>query len=185
MNAAQVLNQQNTFNTALVSKLQALATALGNRATTAQFDSLFENGKLKSNLIPFQLADLLSMKGSFHPTTDAAKVQSGVGKEGDIYVVTANGTVTADGIGDVKTGDWLWFLDDSWFRMPFGDSLNVTIPSNATDITAVLAGAPTVGNVQAALNELLARIVVLEDLLTAMGAAFNTTAASIDAITVN
>ena len=48
---SDALGKQSTFNTNLIAKLQELATAVGNRVRSA--DLYDGNGKIKSNLLPF------------------------------------------------------------------------------------------------------------------------------------
>jgi len=59
---SDALGKQSTFNTNLIAKLQELATAVGNRVRSA--DLYDGNGKIKSNLLPFAINDLLEMKGA-------------------------------------------------------------------------------------------------------------------------
>ena len=55
---SDALGKQSTFNTNLIAKLQELATAVGNRVRSA--DLYDGNGKIKSNLLPFAINDLLA-----------------------------------------------------------------------------------------------------------------------------
>ena len=59
---SDALGKQTNYNNALLSKLQELATAVGNRVRSA--DLYDGNGKIKSNLLPFAINDLLEMKGA-------------------------------------------------------------------------------------------------------------------------
>jgi hypothetical protein len=102
---SDALGKQSTFNTNLIAKLQELATAVGNRVRSA--DLYDGNGKIKSNLLPFAINDLLEMKGALYLHTFPNHITSGSGtKDGEIYIVTeaATGTNRAIiGIGSKAT----------------------------------------------------------------------------------
>lgn len=113
------LAKQSSFNTALVSKLTEVATALSARAKTS--DLLDGSGKIKPALLPFALSDLLTLKGPVDLNTNPGFVTTGSGTEGDIWFMSADATgLSIDGITEVKTGDWLWSIDGKWNRLPMG-----------------------------------------------------------------
>ena len=95
---SDALGKQTNFNNALLSKLQELATAVGNRVRSA--DLYDGNGKIKSNLLPFAINDLLEMKGALSLQYDPTQITSGSGsKDGEIYIVTEAATgLTIDDI---------------------------------------------------------------------------------------
>ena len=117
---SDALGKQSTFNTNLIAKLQELATAVGNRVRSA--DLYDGNGKIKSNLLPFAINDLLEMKGALTLQYYPTQITSGSGtKDGEIDIVTEDATgLTIDDITEVKVGDWVLFIDGKWVRMPFG-----------------------------------------------------------------
>jgi hypothetical protein len=104
---SDALGKQSTFNTNLIAKLQELATAVGNRVRSA--DLYDGNGKIKSNLLPFAINDLLEMKGALTLQSYPYQITSGSGtKDGEIYIVTEAATGLAiDDITEVKVGDWV------------------------------------------------------------------------------
>jgi hypothetical protein len=88
---SDALGKQSTFNTNLIAKLQELATAVGNRVRSA--DLYDGNGKIKSNLLPFAINDLLEMKGALTLQSYQNQITSGSGtKDGEIYIVTEAAT---------------------------------------------------------------------------------------------
>ena len=201
---SDALGKQSTFNTNLIAKLQELATAVGNRVRSA--DLYDGNGKIKSNLLPFAINDLLEMKGALTLQTNPTQITSGSGtKDGEIYIVTEAATGLAiDDITEVKIGDWVLFIDGEWVRMPFGDqaltglvSFNGRTASNvvptagdydAAKITLSNALATlaltSADNVQTALDAIDVMLGDINGFITSQGTAFDQTATAIAAITV-
>lgn len=199
---SDALGKQSTFNTNLIAKLQELATAVGNRVRSA--DLYDGNGKIKSNLLPFAINDLLEMKGALSLQTNPTQITSGSGtKDGEIYIVTEAATgLTIDDITEVKVGDWVLFIDGKWVRMPFGGQAGLVSFNGRTASNVV----PTAGDYDAAkitLSNALATLaltsaddvqtalsaidVMLGDIngfITSQGTAFDQTATAIAAITV-
>lgn len=199
---SDALTKQATFNTNLVAKLQELATAVGNRVRSA--DLYDGNGKIKSNLLPFAINDLLEMKGALSLQSYPTQITSGSGtKDGEIYIVTQEATgLTIDDITEVKIGDWVLFIDGKWVRMPFGgqaglvsfngrtasnvvptagdyDAAKITL-SNAL-ATLALTASDDVQTALAAIDTMLGNI---NGFITSQGTAFDQTATAIAAITV-
>lgn len=201
---SDALGKQSTFNTNLIAKLQELATAVGNRVRSA--DLYDGNGKIKSNLLPFAINDLLEMKGALALQTNTYQITSGSGtKDGEIYIVTEAATGLAiDDITEVKVGDWVLFIDGKWVRMPFGDkaltglvSFNGRTASNvvptagdydAAKITLSNALATlaltSADDVQTALSAIDTMLGDINGFITSQGTAFDQTATAIAAITV-
>lgn len=199
---SDALGKQSTFNTNLIAKLQELATAVGNRVRSA--DLYDGNGKIKSNLLPFAINDLLEMKGALTLQTWPNLITSGSGtKDGEIYIVTEAATgLTIDDITEVKVGDWVLFIDGKWVRMPFGGqaglvSFNGRTASNvvptagdydAAKITLSNALATlaltSADDVQTALSAIDTMLGGINGFITSQGTAFDQTATAIAAITV-
>ena len=201
---SDALGKQSAFNTNLIAKLQELATAVGNRVRSA--DLYDGNGKIKSNLLPFAINDLLEMKGALYLQSYPTQITSGSGtKDGEIYIVTEAATgLTIDGITEVKVGDWVLFIDGKWVRMPFSDqaltglvSFNGRTASNVVPTagdydaakitlsnalaTLALTSADDVQTALAAIDTMLGDI---NGFITSQGTAFDQTANAIAAITV-
>ena len=201
---SDALGKQSTFNTNLIAKLQELATAVGNRVRSA--DLYDGNGKIKSNLLPFAINDLLEMKGALSLQHYPTQITSGSGtKDGEIYIVTQAATgLTIDDITEVKVGDWVLFIDGKWVRMPFSDqaltglvSFNGRTASNVVPTagdydaakitlsnalaTLALTSADDVQTALAAIDTMLGDI---NGFITSQGTAFDQTANAIAAITV-
>ena len=200
---SDALGKQSTFNTNLIAKLQELATAVGNRVRSA--DLYDGNGKIKSNLLPFAINDLLEMKGALALQSDPYQITSGSGtKDGEIYIVAQAATgLTIDDITEVKIGDWVLFIDGKWVRMPFGDQALSLVSFNGRTASNVV---PTAGDYDAAkitLSNALATLALtsaddvqtalsaidtmlgdINGFITSQGTAFDQTATAIAAITV-
>ena len=199
---SDALGKQSTFNTNLIAKLQELATAVGNRVRSA--DLYDGNGKIKSNLLPFAINDLLEMKGALDLQNYPYQITSGSGtKDGEIYIVIEAATgLTIDDITEVKVGDWVLFIDGKWVRMPFGGqaglvSFNGRTASNvvptagdydAAKITLSNALATlaltSADDVQTALSAIDTMLGDINGFITSQGTAFDQTATAIAAITV-
>ena len=201
---SDALGKQTNFNNALLSKLQELATAVGNRVRSA--DLYDGNGKIKSNLLPFAINDLLEMKGALSLQSSPNQITSGSGtKDGEIYIVAQAATgLTIDDITEVKVGDWVLFIDGKWVRMPFGDTAGTGLVSfngrtaanvvptagdyDAAKITLSNALATlaltSADNVQTALAAIDVMLGDINGFVTSQGTAFDQTATAIAAITV-
>ena len=190
MDFSTVLANQAAFDSAVAAKLSAIATSLSARAKTA--DLLDGNGKIKTDLLGFNPADQLTWKGTFDPATDNLNTLAATAVEGDIYAVSASGTL-ADGyaytgITSVASGDTLWFIDGSFRHLKTGGVAAATASAVILDSTINGFNGTTV---LAILQEMAARIVKLEadtgDIgaaLLAMGAEWASAATTITAITI-
>ena len=159
-NLDTALTKQTEFNTSLVAKITALA--LKAKGAVQSADLFAANNKIKAELLPFALSDLLVMKGPANLATTPDAVQSGVGTEGWIHPVSADATgLNIDGITEVKVGDWLWFIDGKWHRLPF-----------------------SLGGAAVDLGPLTARVADLEAAFVTLGNNFETAKTALDAITV-
>ena len=157
LNAA--LTKQVAFNDGLVAKLTALA--LKAKGAVQSADLFAANNKIKAELLPFALSDLLVMKGPANLAT-TPDIQTGVGTEGWIYVMEADANgLSIDGITEVKVGDWLWFIDGKWHRLPF-----------------------SLGGAAVDLGPLTTRVADLEAAFVTLGNNFETATTAIEAIEV-
>ena len=188
MDFSTVLANQAAFDSAVAAKLSAIATSLSARAKTA--DLLDGNGKIKTDLLGFNPADQLTWKGTFDPATGNLSTLAGAAVEGDIYAVSASGTL-AHGYTDITTvasGDTLWFIDGSFRHLKTGGVAAATASAVILDSTINGFNGTTVF---AILQEMAARIVQLEadtgDIgaaLLAMGVEWASAATTITAITI-
>lgn len=116
-NLDTALTKRTEFNTSLVAEITALAAKQGTFAVKA--DIIDGNNKIKAELLPFALSDLLVMKDQLLATTpDTSPVwcrHRGLDSPGQ----RRRSGLNIDGITEVKVGDWLWFIDGKWHRMPF------------------------------------------------------------------
>ena len=189
MDFSTVLANQAAFDSAVAAKLSAIATSLSARAKTA--DLLDGNGKIKTDLLGFNPADQLTWKGTFDPATDNLDTLAATAVEGDIYAVSASGTLAngyAGGITTVASGDTLWFIDGSFRHLKTGGVAAATASAVILDASINGFNGTTVF---AILQEMAARIVQLEadtgDIgaaLLAMGVEWASAATTITAITI-
>ena len=190
MDFSTVLANQAAFDSAVAAKLSAIATSLSARAKTA--DLLDGNGKLKTDLLGFNPADHLTWKGTFDPATDNLNTLAATAVEGDIYAVSASGTLAnAYAYSDITTvtsGDTLWFIDGSFRHLKTGGVAAATASAVILDSTINGFNGTTV---LAILQEMAARIVQLEAdtgdidaVLLAMGVEWAAAATAITAITI-
>lgn len=189
MDFSTVLANQAAFDSAVAAKLSAIATSLSARAKTA--DLLDGNGKIKTDLLGFNPADQLTWKGTFDPATDNLNTLAATAVEGDIYAVSASGTLAygySGGITTVASGDTLWFIDGSFRHLKTGGVVAATASAVILDSTINGFNGTTVF---AILQEMAARIVKLEadtgDIgaaLLAMGVEWASAATTITAITI-
>jgi hypothetical protein len=62
----------------------------------------------------------LNYKGTWNATTNTPTLASGVGTQGDYYVVSVAGTTNLDGITNWGIGDWVTFNGSVWQRVEGG-----------------------------------------------------------------
>ena len=189
MDFSTVLANQAAFDSAVAAKLSAIATSLSARAKTA--DLLDGNGKIKTDLLGFNPADQMTWKGTFDPAADNLNTLAATAVEGDIYAVSASGTLVVaayTGITTVTSGDTLWFIDGSFRHLKTGGVAAATASAVILDSTINGFNGTTVF---AILQEMAARIVKLESdtgdigaALLAMGVEWASAATTITAITI-
>ena len=189
MDFSTVLANQAAFDSAVAAKLSAIATSLSARAKTA--DLLDGNGKIKTDLLGFNPADQMTWKGTFDPATGNLNTLAATAVEGDIYAVSASGTLVngyAVGITTVTSGDTLWFIDGSFRHLKTGGVAAATASAVILDSTINGFNGTTV---LAILQEMAARIVKLEAdtgdiaaVMLAMGVEWAAAAAAITTITI-
>ena len=190
MDFSTVLANQAAFDSAVAAKLSAIATSLSARAKTA--DLLDGNGKIKTDLLGFNPADQMTWKGTFDPATGNLNTLAATAVEGDIYAVSASGTLAnAYAYSDITTvtsGDTLWFIDGSFRHLKTGGVAAATASAVILDATINGFNGTTV---LAILQEMAARIVKLEAdtgdiaaVMLAMGVEWAAAAAAITTITI-
>ena len=190
MDFSTVLANQAAFDSAVAAKLSAIATSLSARAKTA--DLLDGNGKIKTSLLGFNPADQMTWKGTFDPVNGNLNTMAATAVEGDIYAVSASGTLayayTDTDITTVASGDTLWFIDGAFRHLKTGGVAAATASAVLLDSTINGFNGTTVF---AILQEMAARIVQLEadtdDIgaaLLAMGVEWASAATAITAITI-
>lgn len=76
-----------------------------------------------------------NFKGSWNATTNSPTLTSGIGTEGDYYVVGTAGNTTLDGNTDWQVGDYLFFSGGAWRKI---DNTDLVTSVNGQTGTVVL-----------------------------------------------
>ena len=75
------------------------------------------NGKLNSSQIPLSLVGALQYQGPWNASTNTPSLASGVGVQGQYYVVSVAGSVTIDTISQWNVGDTIIFNGTVWNKI--------------------------------------------------------------------
>ena len=86
----------------------------------------------------------LNYQGTWNASTNTPTLASGVGTQGDYYVVSVAGSTNLDGITNWGVGDWAAFNGSVWQRVEGGSD------GNFVDLT--VTGEATVGNINSTSN---------------------------------
>lgn len=125
---------------------------LGKANGTAELGS---DARLKSSQVPTGLTAGLTIVDEWNASTNTPTLASGVGTDGDLYIVTTAGTTTLDGESVWFNRDQLFFANGAWHRSPaIADPLTLpeaTIDELTSTIvnagTAIVAGGTTTSSI--------------------------------------
>jgi hypothetical protein len=95
----------------------------------------------------------LTYKGTWNASTNSPSLSSGVGTNGDYYVVNVAGSTNLDGITDWQIGDWAIFNGSVWQKI---DQSNTITSVNGETGAVVLGVANIAGAVPNTVNILTA-----------------------------
>lgn len=95
----------------------------------------------------------LTYKGTWDASTNSPSLSSGVGTNGDYYVVNVAGSTNLDGITDWQIGDWAIFNGSAWQKI---DQSNTVTSVNGETGAVVLGVANIAGAVPNTVNILTA-----------------------------
>jgi hypothetical protein len=107
-------------NSAVTGKVLTGLTVAGS-SVVATDSILTAFGKLQG-----QVNDLiggLRYEGTWNAATNTPTITSGVGNDGDFYIVSVAGNTTIDGINDWQIGDWIVFHDTAWQKVDNTESV--------------------------------------------------------------
>jgi hypothetical protein len=79
-------------------------------------------GKLQNQVN--QLVGGLKYDGTWNAATNTPTITSGVGTDGDFYIVSVAGNTNINGITDWQVGDWIVFHTPSWQKVDNTDSVS-------------------------------------------------------------
>ena len=91
----------------------------------------------------------LNYQGTWNATTNTPTLASGVGTQGDYYVVSVAGATDLDGITNWGVGDWAAFNGSVWQRVEGGadgNFVNLDVTNAATFNTVYASTSVAVGN---------------------------------------
>jgi len=91
----------------------------------------------------------LTYKGTWNASSNSPTLTSGVGTNGDYYVVSTPGSTNLDGITDWQTGDWAIFNGTVWQKI---DQSNTVTSVNGQTGAVVLGVANIAGAVPNTVN---------------------------------
>lgn len=107
-------------NSSVTGKVLTGLTVTGSSISST--DSILTAfGKLQG-----QVNDLiggLRYEGTWNASTNTPTITSGVGNDGDFYIVSVAGTTNIDGINDWQIGDWIVFHDTAWQKVDNTESV--------------------------------------------------------------
>lgn len=144
--ADKLLGQTSAGNLAFATMLavwtyiQGKVAAEGYQATSEKgavngYAPLGADGKVPAAMLP--LSNFYQHRGTWDASTNTPALTSGVGEEGDAYVVTVDGSTALDGIGDWKSKDLAVYLGGAWRKIDNTDSvLSVCGKTGAVTLTA-------------------------------------------------
>lgn len=95
----------------------------------------------------------LTYKGTWNASANSPSLSSGVGTNGDYYVVNIAGSTNLDGITDWQIGDWAIFNGSVWQKI---DQSNTVVSVNGETGAVVLGVANIAGAVPNTVNILTA-----------------------------
>jgi hypothetical protein len=117
----------------------------------------------------------LVYKGTWNASSNSPTLTSGVGTNGDYYVVSTPGSTNIDGITDWQTGDWAIFNGTVWQKI---DQSNTVTSVNGETGAVVLGVANIAGAVPNTVN------VIADGLLTGGGALTGNVTISLNSVPV-
>ncbi len=90
-----------------------------------------------------QLPSGLTYKGTWNADTNTPALASGVGVQGDYYIVSHDGTTNLDGFNSWQTGDWAIFSGTVWQEI---DNQNIFSGSGTANTMTKWTGATSLGD---------------------------------------
>ncbi len=107
-------------NSAVTGKvLTGLSVTGGSIASTDSILQAF--GKVQNQIN--SLVGGLKYQGTWNASTNTPTLTSGVGTDGNFYIVSVAGSTNIDGINDWQVGDWIVFHSPAWQKIDNTDSV--------------------------------------------------------------
>lgn len=122
-------------STVWVDNTQALIDFIATKGQPNGIAPLDVNGKVTESFLPSSIVGALKFKGTWDASTNTPALASGVGANGDIYIVSVAGATDLDGITDWNVGDWAVFNSTSWQKV---DNTDLVVSINGKSGVVVL-----------------------------------------------
>jgi len=108
------------LNSAVIGKVLTGLNVIGG-SITATDDIVVAFGKVQNQINA--LVGGLIYQGTWNASTNTPALTSGVGTNGDFYIVSVAGTTNLDGIVNWNVGDWAVFHTPSWQKVDNTDAV--------------------------------------------------------------
>ncbi len=88
-----------------------------NKGNANGYASLDGSGKVPTSELPSSVVGGVAYQGNWNASTNSPALSSGVGSQGNYYVVSVDGSTNLDGIADWKAGDWAIYNGSVWEKV--------------------------------------------------------------------
>ena len=109
---------------------------------------LITGGKISTQYLPSAITGSLNFKGNWNAATNTPTLASGVGTNGDFYIVSVAGTTALDGITSWASGDYVIFngTSNTWFKNANGGAVT-SVNGSTGAVTVNAANLPNLSQV--------------------------------------
>ncbi len=125
----------------IVGALGYVPENAANKGASNGYASLDVSGKVPTSQLPASITGAVVYQGSWDASTNTPTLTSGVGTQGQYYVVSNAGTTTLDGISSWAVGDWAVFSGSVWQKISSqGNVASVNSATGAIVLTVANTG---------------------------------------------
>lgn len=97
--------------------IQSAGIPIGQKGAANGVATLDGSAKIPIGQLPAAVAGAVNYKGAWNANTNTPALASGVGTQGDYYVVSVAGTTTLDGISSWAITDWTVYNGTAWEKI--------------------------------------------------------------------